>query len=666
MPVHVELVGRRIHLTGWIGPRTPDMCKSVTGATAKFDKKVHPAKFLCWTYGLDYTTCLQLRKVFGKDLTIGPELTAWAREEKKSREGLNRILGSTSISLPAVREVSAILADAMQARPYQQVGSAFLASTRRGLIADEPGLGKTLQIMGAIVEAGVTGPILVTAPSAAIQITWPQELSHWLPEDKVFTAIGDRKKRMRVLEAFQASLKAYPASRHWLLSNFEMARSTQDFTKICQEEGPFSWEHTDKRSGRKMTGLWKHAYSMYFRIEWSAIVADESQRALITKTSMKHDQSQQRAGMGMLRIREGGLRIAASGTPFRGKRENLWGTLNWLRPDVYTSYWNWAKKYFIIYDDGMHMTVGDLNPAMEKEFYAELDAVMIRRKKLEVVPDLPPKQYPGAPLDPKRPGSLHGIWLPLEPKQAKAYKQMVEHAAAQLESGTLLATGALAELTRLKQFASCHGDLEKTGKISKGYDSFTEKDEFNFEPDPVTFVPTLPSNKFNWLLNWLIEQGIAPDEGGDYFGDNKVIIASQFTKMINLFREELEFLGVKSHAITGQIKSAERKDAKDAFQAKGGPRVFFLNTDAGGVSLTLDAADDLIFLDEKWIPDDQEQVEDRAHRVSRMHQVRIWYLRSLGTIEEQIGQTNENRDSLQKMILDGRRGVDFARKLIGV
>lgn len=647
--IHVERHGNRIHLTGWAGSQTSAKCKRIVGASAKWDRTGPRDKFVGWTYPLDYTTCLQFREQFGKELTIGPELTAWAKVERAKRSELVQITQSKKFDLPAVAEVAPRLAAAMAARPYQQVGSAFLGAARRAIIADEPGLGKTLQIMGALIEENATGPILVMGPSAAIQITWPTEMKQWLPDDEFYAAVGNRKQREDVIWSFRKAVEADPDRRHWLMCNFEMARAVREPTKVSGEAGPYKWSHKDKKTGKTIKGLWHHPYAYLFETEWSAIIADESQRALITTTSERGDQSQVRAGCGLLRIRENGFRIPASGTPFRGKKQNLWGTLNWIRPEVYTSYWNWVKSNFQTYDDGYSLVIGDLLPHREKAFYAELDAVMIRRKKLEVVPELPPKQYMGAPLDPNDPASLHGVWLPMDAKQQKAYNEMVLNAASMLDSGTLLATGVLAELTRLKQFSTCYGDIEERTRPSKdgGLDDYT------------VFVPRLPSNKFDWLAEWLDERGYMTGEG-----EGKVIVASQFTQIIELFVYQLSLLGVPCHMLTGKTSAKERVKAKEAFQAEGGPRVFFLNTDAGGVSLTLDAADDLIFLDEKWIPDDQEQVEDRAHRVSRMHQVRIWYLRSLNSIEEQIALVNEDRDAMQKTLLDGRRGVDFAKKLL--
>lgn len=664
MEVYVErdsANGRRIHLrTQGFDRIVTAKAKRIIGAQAKWDRSVHPNRFVCWTYALDFTTCLQFREEFGKDLRIGPMLTAWAKEEKKRRERLQQILSSSEFDLPAVSAVAPRLAEAMASRSYQQVGAAFLHNAQRALLADEPGLGKTLQSMGAVIEADLSGPILVMAPSAAAQITWPDEIRNWLPgdNDRVYAAVGNRSQREREISRFQECCRTWPQKRHWLIVNFEMARASQKWTKLCPEVGPYTWTSKDKRTNKTVEGNWFHPYSALFDENWSAIIADESQRALVTRTPVKADQTLQRAGAGMLRIREGGLRIALSGTPFRGKVENLWGTLNWLRPDIYTSYWNWVKKWFAVYDDGMALQIGELLQGKQEAFYRELDGIMIRRTKLEAAPELPPKQYAGTT---NKDGDLYGIWLEMEPKQKKAYTEIVKSAAANLESGRLLATGILAEMTRLKQFASCSGDV----KTEVRYEQDPLNPDRKIRKEVQVFYPTLPSNKFNWLVDWLDERGIVPDKDGSTNGDGKVIIVSQFTQLLNMFNRELNEMGVDTLMLTGETKAKDRKAAKDKFQTEGGPRVFILNTMAGGVSLTLDAADDVIFLDEDWIPDNDTQVEDRAHRVSRMHQVTIWKLRSIGTIDETIGTTSEVRDNAQKILLDGRRGVEYAKKLVG-
>lgn len=535
-------------------------------------------------------------------------------------------------------------------RPYQRAGVQFMLDSPSTLLADEPGAGKTLSSIATMISAGVTGDILVLAPAAAIQVTWPAEVARWSPNDEIITVTGPRAKR----EAALARLRFLPkeGKRRWVLCNIEMAK--------VKYHKPFELD------GKAYKGRYEYAYPELFFLDysgkmknarkWEAIIVDESHRALITKKTRSHEQTQTRCGLGKLATVEGGRRIAISGTPFRGKLENLWGTLNWLFPETYTAYWHWVNEWFSTESNffgGSKITSLD---GSEAEFYRSIEPFTLRRTKREISPDLPPKSYAGfvpEGMEIEEEGQERGLvghWLEMKPKQQRAYYQMVEQALATLENGTLVANGVLAEMTRLKQFASCFGKLER------------KMDSEGYEID--VFKPELPSNKLDWLLEFFTELGIDKDgqEGPDA---RKVVVASQFTSMINLFEREINKRGIKTLKVVGGVSAEDRIAAVKQFQTDSGPQVFLLNTLAGGVSLTLDRADDIVILDETFIPDDQEQVEDRVHRVSRMHNVTVHYVRSLGTIEEKIARLTFGRNINTKQILDGERGVEFARQILG-
>lgn len=690
--VKIEKVGSRIHLRcGWF-EGVSAVCKKVDGA--RWRKSDH-----CWAYPLDFATCEDLRSVWGDSLHIGPALWTWAVEEKKRRQVLLAVSKAAGWDLAQVERIAPVLAAAMKNRTYQQVGAAFLAQAGGGLLADQPGLGKTLQALGAVIESQHQGLNLIVAPATAVTMTWKPELKTWLAQDQVFTCAGSRKKRQSMIDAALAS-----EGRRWLIINPEMlevphwtekkfsalwggeAKLDADaaVTKWCVEEGDkvnkgqhlaYLEDDTYLDSPNNGTVLcrldvpvgvkikeesvvfvignpdpevprvrkykawtWRDLYYADLERPYASVVVDESHQSLITHTGNIKDQQWVRQGLGRLAAP---LRIAMSGTPFRGKMTNLWGTLNWLRPDRFTSYWRWVEKWFTWYEDAMtgHRVIEDLLPHRTPAFYAELDSLMIRRTKAEVAPDLRPKEYAGRKLKGQHHGTA-GVWLPMSPTQTKAYAEMRHDAAAQIEGGTLMGNGLLSEMTRLRQFASTSGKMDEDGE----------------------FRPSLPSNKFDWLVSWLDKRGISKK---DSCGSSKVVIASQWSQVLNLFSDELNKLGIETLMITGDVSSTQREKNKINFQTAGGPRVLLLTTTAGGVSLTLDAfADDLVFIDETFVADDQEQVEDRIHRVSRIHRTTYWYLRSLGTIEHAIALANVNADQIQKHVLDGRRGIEITRKLI--
>ena len=196
----------------------------------------------------------------------------------------------------------------------------------------------------------------------------------------------------------------------------------------------------------------------------------------------------------------------------------------------------------------------------------------------------------------------------------------------------------LAERTRLLQLSTSGGDWDDVAE---------------------NFVPTLPSPKFDWIIEKLAELGI-PDEDNE----NRIILSSHRTALLKLFSSELRKLGINNFLLTGETSDKERQRITADFQSENpSARVFLLNAKAGGVALTLDMADDLVLIDQSTIPDEDEQVEDRAHRTSRMHQLTIHILCMLDTIEEEVAWVAAARESTQKYILDGSRGVSYARNV---
>lgn len=589
-----------------------------------------------WSYPLDMTICRLLREEFGADLKVGPELSAWAWEAVKHEKEMATLAASVDADLALLPVVSPVLAQAMSNRTYQRVGSRFIAQGQSVLLADQPGLGKTLEAIGGIIEAELTGPCLILSLKTAMRVVWESELIRWVPADRATVTIvdGTGPQREEAIEAYWQRVDEQPDILHFLVCNPEMIRTK----RLETEKGSKKW-------------YYEHKYPRLFDRPWSAVVIDESahnQSSLIHNSSTEEKMSQFRLGARHLPIADGGIKLAMSGTPMRGKPMNLWGTLNWLRPEVYTSFWTWVALYYEVTEvqhnkaGDKHMEIGALRNA--DALAADLSRIMLRRTKAEVLTDLPAKQYGGTLLNPSDPNSPIGVWVPMTPEQKRAYASMVKDAAVALEGGNLTANGVLAELTRLKQFANTAARIERDG-------------------DTVDFQPILPSNKFDVVVSMLEERGITGDPDTEE-GDSQVVIASQFTKTINLFAAELAALGIQVAVLTGETKAKDRERLIREFQAEGGPRVFLINTRAGGVAVTLDRADDLFILDETWVPDDQEQLEDRIHRASRIHQVTIYYIRSLGTIDEGIARANIAADDMQKSLMDGKRGVDIARKLV--
>lgn len=698
MDIHLERRGNRVWMACNWRNGLGDQIDMIPGAGASKTKKAMQwargmlgfAPKCVFTFPLSWRGCVDIRWTFKKDnIVIGPELSEWAWEQRTRREDLEWIRVQEELPIPIVEKEYPRLATAMQNRSYQTIGVNFLVRARQALLADDPGLGKTLQAAGAVVEAQTAGPCLILAPSSAAAITWPDEFDEWFPDETYYVADGDRGWREEVFAQFWEDVNEHPTERTWIFCNIEMVQNDRELHQkwVAKSQGIWdmqyelvmeSWAHykvsvedgeiTDKQLIEAMkeefpdwrrVNEWlnsgKPRFAGLFDTPWSAVIVDEGHRFLPTNSSVPDKQSQTRAAAQRIPLVADGLRYVLTGTPMRGKPLNIWGSFHWLDPVQYHAYWSYVTRFWDVAqsDSGFGLDL-EMNQDAVKQYTEDLDAMMLRRTKQEVAPFLPPKVYAGTHLDHEDPDSTVGVWLDMHPKQEKAYGQMVEEAVAQLDSGQLFANGMLAEMTRCKQMACAFGDVEHVLKRAPGLD---------FDEWVATFSARFPSNKWDWIEGFLEERGIWKPKQA--WGENKVIIGSWQSNLLRMFRAQATKYGIPSLIITGAENTTARRESKAQFQAPGGPRLFFLNTISGGTSLTLDAADDMIILDETWNPDDQTQLEDRIHRVSRPdHQATYWYLRSRGTIEEQIARANLGADSLQRQLMDGRRGVQIARRLL--
>ena len=605
--VVVTMVRKRLWLEGWVGEDTPMRCRSVPGAA--FKKKPTPH----WTFPCDLPTCRALAKAFAGQIRVEPALRAWTATEVAKARVLTDLAALAEAGTQQLGTTAPEIADA--ALPYQRVAIAWGAQAGSFLLADQPGLGKTLEALGVLAESYLEGVFLVACPSVAVDAVWRREIAQWYGNQaQVFTATGTREQRQGTLAAGLAAAKRLARPYVFVVVNLEMCRLTRDDA---------------------------FEYPELFSIPWTAVVVDESHRGLVKSSG---DGTLLRRGLMSLRATQ---RIALSGTPMRGKPRHLWGTLNWLRPAEYTSFWTWAERYFTVSADGYSdYVVGDFRPAGDADMARDLRTIMLRRTKAEVLTDLPAKQYAGTYLLPGDKASPLGVWLKPTSRQAKQYERFCKDAALTFDTGEeLITNGALAEYTRKRQLAGALCVME----------------------DGTLYPVAKESPKFDWLVQKLIELGIytpkgiaerAPEEAG------KIVVTSGSTRLLVAFNSALEELGVRTYCLIGATPAKRREHIINEFQTnENSARVFLLNRQAGGVAVTLDAADDLVLLDESTIPDEDEQVEDRVHRASRVHSVTIHKLRTLGTIDEEVAWVAAARENVQKYVLDGCRDVTAAKQM---
>jgi Zierdtviridae DNA helicase len=563
-----------------------------------------------WTFPLEVRTARLLRDAFPQ-MKLGKAMKAWGHRAVAQEGKLGTLALADTAELVNLPKHAPDIYEAIKSRPYQKADVAFMAASNNPLNANAPGLGKTLETIASVFESEThMGPQLILAPVTSLEVVWAAELLHEehgqdLP---VLVASGDRGSREWALS--QALDLDSAGEAFWLICNPQMAQVKLD--KAASE--------------KKGTEIYRPVYQALFEIEWNNIIVDE-----FHKCGMGNPNTITRKGLTRL---QGKRRVALSGTPMGGRTSKLWGVLNWLEPDKFGSKWRWFDHYLVVENREIWTsagskkvaTIGDIKPNMSEQFYKEHAPYMIRRTVEEVRPELPAKHR----ID---------VWCTMGKEQKKQYDTFAAKAELKIEEESMNAIGILAEYTRLRQFAIAKQEFKR--EVRKG-------DDF------IVPYPLPISCKLDQVYRILDEHGVTKDKGEDENSEKsqeQVIIFSQFSKVCEMVAEELNKLGITASTLTGATTGPQRKKLVDDFEARAGAQVLVMNTGAGGVAITLNQSDAIIFMDETWVPDDQDQAEDR----NRNRNATIYYLRTLETIEEYVLATNVDKRNVNDVVLDVHR-----------
>lgn len=116
---------------------------------------------------------------------------------------------------------------------------------------------------------------------------------------------------------------------------------------------------------------------------------------------------------------------------------------------------------------------------------------------------------------------------------------------------------------------------------------------------------------------------------------HKVLIYSQFTSLLDILEDYLEWKMYDFERIDGSTSLTARQHAIDRFSDSGNTEcfVFMLSTRAGGVGINLIAADTVILFDSDWNPQNDIQAQSRCHRIGQTQKVSVYRLICRDTYE---------------------------------
>jgi SNF2 family DNA or RNA helicase len=533
-----------------------------------------------WTVPADLTTAKRLREVFGAGLELGDGLRAWGKVQQRAARKLARVAGADDAQLARVDEEAAAWL-----RPYQRADVAMMAATNV-LNTNQPGTGKTVEVIYAAQEAGVAGGAhLVIAPITLHKDPWANELHAHAPEGTRIHWADTPGGRKNAMELALMDIKAgHPT---WLIVNPDMIRAQR------AEEGDTRPVLSRDHKGNAYVA--KEDIAPLFQVQWATLTLDE-----FHKYGLGENRNTLFARAVDALGRNAGRRYALSGTPMGGKPVRLWGVLHFIEPQLYSSKWRWAEEWLVVSDNGFGKKIGGLQAGRDKEFHEAHARHMVRRDRADVLPGLPPKVV----LD---------VLAPMTAKQKKVYNEFSRQAMVQLEGGKVSATGVLAEFARLKQLANALCTVDEDGKL----------------------WPTHESGKLPVLLDRLDTHGCGVGDAAQ--PGARAIVASESQRMVRMVTEWLRDQGINARRLDGTITGRKRTEVLDWYKntSNSEARVLVMTTQTGGVGLNLGMTGSIHILDETWNPDDQEQLEDRGMR-NRTTSLVCLYYRTAGTIQEYV------------------------------
>jgi superfamily II DNA or RNA helicase len=304
-------------------------------------------------------------------------------------------------------------------------------------------------------------------------------------------------------------------------------------------------------------------------------------------------------------------RLALTGTPVENSLRDLWAIFAFVEPGLLGTESSFRRRF--------ENPIGEGDEKAAHALRSRLEPFVLRRTKEDVARELPER-------------TEAVIECELSPLQRRLYRGIAEAARRDVlakldEEGAIegASVHVLAALTRLRQVCA------HPGLIVPSYID---------EPEA--------SGKFDAFIE-TVEEVLS--------GGHRVLVFSAFASMLKIMRAALDKRGVVFGYLDGATKDRDRQAEVERFMQPDGPPVFLCSLKAGGVGLTLTAADYVILYDPWWNPAVERQAIDRTHRIGQTRPVTAYRMVTVGSVEEKIRALAERKNALSKAVIKADSAV---------
>lgn len=298
------------------------------------------------------------------------------------------------------------------------------------------------------------------------------------------------------------------------------------------------------------------------RVRWLAIVLDEVQK-------IKNPQA---LVTDAVKAMNADFWIALTGTPVENRLADLWCITDAIQPGLLGA----LKEFSRLYETPDAELPGRLE-SLRAQLLETRTPAMVRRMKVDHLEGLPKL-------------AIHQERYQMPEAQSKAYSEAVVRArAASSQAGILKALQELRIISLHPHRAISGRDDDFIAASARWNRAFQILEQIRRAKEKALI-----------FLDSLVHQGV----------------------LAEILQRRFELPGPPL-IISGEVPGPKRKDRVDEFQARHGFDVMILSPRAGGVGLTLTAANHVIHLSRWWNPAVEDQCTDRVYRIGQQREVHV-------------------------------------------
>ena len=519
-------------------------------------------------------------------------LAEWGFRFDKALQAWNeqQVIGEidTALTIPGLQ---------LEPYPFQREGVAFIESRNgNALIGDEMGLGKTMQALCYLQLHPELRPAIIIPP-ASLKLNWAREVNMWMSTKKKTKLLNgmapklpkkpdkpnhkDSKKQAKAMKKYKTAIKIYKTAME--VYDAEMVPWMQ------YQDGELYPLADIYILNYDIVGSWNDAL---LGLDPKCIILDECQ---MIKNAGNKKKPVIRTVETMRLAKEIPNVIGLSGTPIDNRPAEFYNILSLCRPSLFPKRWDFLKEFC----DPVHNGFGwSFNGATNvAKLHTMVKTVMIRRKKADVLKQLPAKVRSVIPLEIDN-------WNEYNKVEARTIQELQELTKRNPDKDAMKAA-AMVIYEKLKQ-AALKGKLKAA---------------------------------IQWIEDYID-------------GNGKLVVFCWHKEALAMLEKHFGNIAISTARAS---TASKRQAAVDRFQNDPEIRLFLGQVKRDGVGHTLTAASSTATLELGWNPSWHDQAEDRVHRIGQeADSVNAYYLLAAGTVEEPIAELIDAKRKVISQVLDGK------------